>query len=114
MGATRRLAARALGRLTTAPAVHRVPLDRDFEDEQEIMAVVREIVGFGEDDALVFSQEFPEEKMEDLRPLFDHGDDEQMYAGSYEVTAGNRDRVAAILGVQLRPGIAYYIEASET
>ncbi|MBE1605406.1 hypothetical protein HEB94_002254 [Actinopolymorpha pittospori] len=78
------------------------------------MAVVREIVGFGEDDALVFSQEFPEEKMKELRPLFDHGDDEQMYAGSYEVTAGNRDRVAAILGIDLRPDVDYCIEASET
>lgn len=78
------------------------------------MAVVREIVGFGKDDELVFSQEFPEEKMTQLRPLFDYGDDEQMYAGSYEVTASNRDRVAAILGIQLQPDIDYYIEATET
>ncbi|MGW5362559.1 DUF7683 domain-containing protein [Actinopolymorpha pittospori] len=77
------------------------------------MAVVREIVGFGEDDALVFSQEFPEEKMKDLRPLFGHGDDEQMYAGSYEVSADHRGRVAAILGIDLRPDVDYYIEATQ-
>ena len=45
------------------------------------MAVVRELVGFGSDDELAFSQEFPEEKMSALRPLFDYGDDELMYAG---------------------------------
>ncbi|GAB3426941.1 DUF7683 domain-containing protein [Flindersiella endophytica] len=77
------------------------------------MAVVREIVGFDKDDELVFSQEFPEDKMTELRPLFDYGDDEQMYAGSYEVSAANRDRVAAILGIQFQPDIAYYIEAAD-
>ncbi|REF36007.1 hypothetical protein [Thermasporomyces composti] len=77
------------------------------------MAVKREIVGFGENDELVFSQEFPEEKMAELRPLFDYGDDVDMYAGSYEVTDDIRDRVAAILGIELRPGIAYYVEATQ-
>ncbi|WP_020579924.1 DUF7683 domain-containing protein [Actinopolymorpha alba] len=78
------------------------------------MSVVREIVGFDQEDALVFSQEFPEEKIDELRPLFQYGDDEQLYAGSYEVTDDSRDRVAAILGIELRPGLAYYIEASES
>ena len=77
------------------------------------MAVKREIVGFGENDELVFSQEFTEEKMAELRPLFDYGDDVDMYAGSYEVTDDIRDRVAAILGIELRPGIAYYVEATQ-
>jgi hypothetical protein len=95
MGATDGLAARTLRRLT------------------EIMAVIREIVGFGADGTLVFSQEFPEEEMEDLRPLFDYGDDEQMYAGSYEVSADHRDRVATILGIDLRPDVDYYIEATQ-
>jgi hypothetical protein len=78
------------------------------------MAVVREIVGFGKDDKLVFSQEFPEEKFFDLRPLFDYGDDELMYAGSYEVSEANRDRVSAILGIELDPDIDYFLEASTT
>lgn len=77
------------------------------------MAVKREIVGFGENDELVFSQEFPEEKMAELRPLFDYGDDVDMYAGSYEVTDDIRDRVAAILGIELKPDLSYYVEASE-
>jgi hypothetical protein len=77
------------------------------------MAVKREIVGFGENDELVFSQEFPEEKMAELRPLFDYGDDVDMYAGSYEITDDIRDRVAAILGIELRPDIAYYVEATQ-
>ena len=76
------------------------------------MAVKREIVGFGEDDELVFSQEFPEEKMDELRPLFDYGDDFEMYAGAYEVTDAIRDRVSAILGIELRPGVTYYVEAT--
>ncbi|MEQ4209330.1 hypothetical protein ABN028_30975 [Actinopolymorpha sp. B17G11] len=76
------------------------------------MAVVREIVGFGKDDKLVFSQEFPEEKFLELRPLFDYGDDELMYGGSYEVSKANRDRVAAVLGIELDPNIDYFLEAS--
>ncbi len=56
------------------------------------MAVTRQIVGFGADDELLFTHDLPEEKFVDLRPLFDYGDDELMYGGSYEVTEANRDR----------------------
>jgi hypothetical protein len=76
------------------------------------MAVVREIVGFDKDDKLVFSQQFSEEKFYELRPLFDYGDDELMYGGSYEVTDANRPRVAEILGIELNPDVDYFIEAS--
>jgi hypothetical protein len=76
------------------------------------MDVTRTIVGFGTDDELVFTQGFSEEKFIELRPLFDYGDDELMYGGSYEVCAANRDKVAAILGIRLDPDIDYFIEAS--
>ncbi|MEQ7124171.1 hypothetical protein ABN034_06570 [Actinopolymorpha sp. B11F2] len=78
------------------------------------MAVTRMIVGFGADDELVFSQDYPEEKFLDLRPWFDYGDDELMYGGSYEITEANRSRVAAILGIELKPDVFYYLEAWES
>ncbi|MFD2082882.1 hypothetical protein SAMN05421678_11827 [Actinopolymorpha cephalotaxi] len=75
------------------------------------MAVTRMIIGFGANDKLAFSQQFPEEKLPELRPLFDYGDDELMCGGSYEVTEVNGDRVAAILGIALKPDLEYYLEA---
>ncbi|REF36008.1 DUF7683 domain-containing protein [Thermasporomyces composti] len=77
------------------------------------MRVKREIAAYGEDDEFVFAQEFPEEKISELRPLFDYGDDDELYAGAYEVTDDIRDRVAAILGIELKPDLSYYVEASE-
>lgn len=76
------------------------------------MAVIREIVGFGNGEELVFCHEFSEEKVPELRPLFDYGDDDGLHAGSYELTDANRDRVAAILGIQLQPDVDYFIETS--
>ena len=77
------------------------------------MAITRVILGFGQDDQLVFSQEFPEEKITELKPYFDYGDDELMYGGSYEVSDAHRERVASILGIELRPDVYYYLEAQE-
>ena len=77
------------------------------------MRVKREIAAYGEDDRLVFAQEFPEDKIAELRPLFDYGDDVELYAGAYEVTDDIRDRVAAILGIELKPDLYYFIETSE-
>jgi hypothetical protein len=77
------------------------------------MWVKREIAAYGEDDRLVFAQEFPEDKIAELRPLFDYGDDVELYAGAYEVTDDIRDRVAAILGIELKPDLYYFIETSE-
>ena len=78
------------------------------------MALIREIVGFARDDTFVSIRAFLEEKISDLRPLIDYGDDYELYAGSYEVSDAYRDRVATILGVTLQPDIDYFIEASQS
>jgi hypothetical protein len=77
------------------------------------MRVKREIAAYGEDDEFVFAQEFPEEKISELRPLVDYGDDYELYAGSYEITDDIRDRVAEILGIELKPDLYYFIEMFE-
>lgn len=76
------------------------------------VTIKRQLVGFDGDEAMVVEQQFAEEKIAELRPLFDFGDDTELVAGTYEVTDDIRDQVSEILGIELDPEISYYVESS--
>ena len=67
-----------------------------------------------DDDTLVYSLGFPEERIVLLQPLFDTGDAEydpdMIYV--YPVHPEIRERVAEILGHELAPHLDYFIETS--
>ena len=75
----------------------------------------RELTAFRrDDDTLVYSILFPEERIVALRELFDTEDtkydSEMIYV--YPVRPEIRDRVAEILGHKLDPRLDYFIETS--
>jgi len=74
--------------------------------------LLRELVAYPYDgDEPVGSVEFDDRLIDDLRPLFDIGDDEDM-VDVYPVAAARYAEVAAILGTPLRPDREYFIESS--
>lgn len=64
------------------------------------------------DETFVSEQEFPEEKIVELKALFELYDDDPDMLYDYQVSDEIRDRASQILGVPLNPAFDYNIEAT--
>ncbi|MEQ7129479.1 hypothetical protein ABN034_33820 [Actinopolymorpha sp. B11F2] len=65
------------------------------------------------DEFFVSEQEFPEEKIVELKPLFELYDDDPDMLYDYQVSDELRARVSQILGVPLNPDFDYNIEITQ-
>jgi hypothetical protein len=73
--------------------------------------VKRQLAAFGADDFMVSAEFFPEDKIEELKPLFTLEPDDPDMEYVYQVPDELRDEVSRILGIELKPELNYNIEA---
>jgi hypothetical protein len=73
--------------------------------------VKRQLAAFGPDDFMVSAEHFPEEKVEQLKPLFTLEPDDPDMMCVYQVPDELRDEVSRILGLELKPELNYNVEA---
>lgn len=70
------------------------------------------IFGFDrESELLVREYKFDERLVEELRPLFDVGDDVEMIAWSYPVSEDIKADVSRITGIPLTEDLDYFVES---
>lgn len=77
------------------------------------MGIVRLLIAFGPDNFEIERQEFAEEKMAELKPLFTpYPGDPDLIGYTYFVEDDIRAEVGRILGVELNPEWTYQVEAA--